>query len=80
MLSDNYDKIREFFQTETDAFIAAASLHYFGMHKVTDHPTKNSFPGNIKKSSVPVKRVAAQRNMQHVGHVCHGQHRNSEGS
>lgn len=37
VLGDNYDKIREFFQTETDAFIIAASLSYFGMENGQCH-------------------------------------------
>lgn len=49
VLGDNYDKIKEFFQIETDVFIIAATLRYFGMDKVTDHPTKNCFPDDLKK-------------------------------
>ncbi|KAJ7336001.1 hypothetical protein OS493_013371 [Desmophyllum pertusum] len=56
VLGDNYDKIREFFQTETDAFIIAASLSYFGMDKITDRPTKNCIPDYLKNASVVAKR------------------------
>ena len=48
VLGDNYDKIKEFFQIETDAFIIATSLRHFGMDKVTDRPTTNCFPGDLK--------------------------------
>ena len=51
VLGDNYDRIREFFQTETDAFIIAASLSYFGMDKVTDDPTKNCISDELKNAS-----------------------------
>lgn len=51
VLGDNYDRIREFFQTETDAFIIAASLSYFGMDKVTDGSTKNCIPDELKNAS-----------------------------
>ena len=56
VLGDNYDKIKEFFQIETDAFIIAASLRYFGMDKVTDNPTKNCIPEDLKNASVVAKR------------------------
>ena len=56
VFGDNYDKIREFFQTETDAFIIAASLSYFGMDKVTDQPTKNHIPDDLRNASVVAKR------------------------
>ena len=56
VLGDNYNKIKEFFQTETDAFIVAATLNYFGMDKTTDQPTKNCFPDNLKNASVVEKR------------------------
>ena len=51
VLGDNYDRIREFFQTETDVFIIATSLSYFGMDKVTDDPTKNCIPDELKNAS-----------------------------
>lgn len=56
VLGDNYDKIKEFFQIDTDAFIIAASLRHFGMDKVTDRPTTNCFPGDVKNASVVEKR------------------------
>jgi len=56
VLGDNYDRIREFFQTEAGAFIIAASLSYFGMDKVTDDPTKNCIPDELKNASVIEKR------------------------
>ena len=51
-VGDNYDRIRKFFQMETDAFIISASLSYFGMDKVTDDSTKNCIPDELKNASV----------------------------
>lgn len=56
VLSDNYDKIREFFQTENDAFIISASLSYFGMKNISDHPTANCFPEDLRGSTFDAKR------------------------
>ena len=56
VLGDNYNKIKEYFQTETDAFIVAATLNYFGMDKTTDQPTKNCYPENLKSAGVVEKR------------------------
>ena len=38
--SENYNKIREFFTTETDAFLVSAAMNYFGMESVNDLPTR----------------------------------------
>ena len=56
VLGDNYDRIKEFFQTETDTFIITTSLSYFGMDKVTDDPTKSYIPEELKNASVIEKR------------------------
>ena len=37
-LMDNYDKVKEFFSINLDAFIIAASLKYFQMDDVTSKP------------------------------------------
>ena len=47
-IMDNYDKFKEFFSINLDAFITAATLNYFGMD-VTSAP--NCFPPNIKSAS-----------------------------
>ena len=40
---DNYDKVKEFFAINLDAFIIAASLKYFGMDNIDSQPTINCF-------------------------------------
>ena len=54
--SENYNKIREFFTTETDAFLVSSAMVYFGMETVNDSPTKNAFSTNLHKSNVEEKR------------------------
>lgn len=53
-IMDNYDKVKEFFSINLDAFITAATLNYFGMDDVTSTP--NCFPSNIKSTSKTEKR------------------------
>ena len=53
-IMDNYDKVKEFFSINLDAFITAATLNYFGMDNVTSAP--NCFPPNIKSASKTEKR------------------------
>lgn len=56
VLGENYDKIREFFQTETDAFICSATMTYFGMDDVSDQPKQHHFPEGLKDASLTEKR------------------------
>lgn len=54
--SENYNKIREFFTTESDAFLVSAALVYFGTQTVNDMPTKNVFQPSLHQSNVEEKR------------------------
>lgn len=54
--SENYNKIREFFTTETDAFLVSAAMNYFGMVSVNDLPTRNVFSSNLHQGSMEEKR------------------------
>ena len=45
---DNYDKVKEFFAINLDAFITSAALEYFGMENVNSTPTINSFEPSLK--------------------------------
>ena len=45
--SENYNKICEFFTTETDAFLVSAAMNYFGMESVNDLPTRNVFSSKM---------------------------------
>ena len=56
VLGENYYKIREFLQTETDAFICSATMTYFGMDDVSDQPKAHCFPEGLKDASLPEKR------------------------
>ena len=56
VLGDDNKKIKEFFQTETDALVDAASLRFFGMANIPDVPSKNSFPADLKFATVIAKR------------------------
>lgn len=53
---DNYDKVKEFFSINLDAFITAASLKYFGMASVTSKPTINGFAHGLKSATKTEKR------------------------
>lgn len=55
-LMDNYDKVKEFFAINLDAFITAASLKHFGMATVVSIPTKNIIPKEIKEGSMIEKQ------------------------
>ena len=54
--SENYNKIREFFTTETDAFLVSAALNYFGMESVNDSPKRNVFSSNLHQGNMEGKR------------------------
>lgn len=54
--SEHYNKIREFFAIETDAFLLSSAMVYFGMNTISSMPTKNTFPSKLMKSSVNEKR------------------------
>ena len=54
--SENYNKIREFFAIETNAFLLSATMVYFGMGTVNSMPSKNIFPSKLMKASVIEKR------------------------
>lgn len=54
--SENYNKIREFFTTETDAFLVSAAMNYFGMESVNDSPKRNVFSSNLNQGSMEEKR------------------------
>lgn len=54
---DNYDKVKEFFSINLDAFIIAASLRHFGMDTVASTPTKNIIPDEIHKQTHEDKRI-----------------------
>ena len=56
VLGDDDNKIKEFFQTETDTLVVAASLRFFSMANITDVPSKNSFPADLKFATVIAKR------------------------
>lgn len=64
--SENHNQIREFFTTETDAFLVSAAMHYFGLEGVDSVPTKNVFPPNFHQSSFEDKRKWL---CEHVGHL-----------
>lgn len=53
---DNYDKVKEFFVINLDAFIIAASLKYFGMDNIDSQPTINSFEPALKSATKTDKR------------------------
>ncbi len=54
--SENYNKIREFFAIETNAFLLSSAMVYFGMVTVNSMPSKNTFPSRLIKASVSEKR------------------------
>lgn len=54
--SENYNKIREFFAAETDAFLVSATMNYFGMESVNDLPKRNVFSSNLHQGSMEEKR------------------------
>lgn len=54
--SENYNKIREFFTTETDAFLVSAAMNYFGMESVNDSPKRNVFSSNLHQGGMEEKR------------------------
>ena len=56
VLGENYDKIREFFQIETDAFICSATMTYFGMDDVSEEPKEHCLPEGLKEGGVTEKR------------------------
>ena len=56
VLGENYDMIREFFQTETDAFICSATMTYFSMDDVSDQAKEHIVPEGLKDASLPEKR------------------------
>ena len=56
-MMDNYDKVKEFFAINLDAFIVAASLKHFGMETVASSPTNNTIPDNIRKGCALDKRT-----------------------
>ena len=55
-MMDNYDKVKEFFAINLDAFITAASLKHFGMENVASIPTKNIIPNAIMEGSMIEKQ------------------------
>jgi hypothetical protein len=54
--SEHYNKIREFFAIETNAFLLSSAMVYFGMSTMNSMPSKNIFPSKLTKSSVTEKR------------------------
>ena len=55
-MMDHYDKVKEFFGINLDAFITAASLKHFGMDSVTSSLNVNTIPDAVRKGSDLVKR------------------------
>ena len=53
---ENCDKIREFFQTETDAFICSGTMTYFGMGDISEEPEEHCLPEGLKEAGVTEKR------------------------
>ena len=47
----HYDKVKEFFAINLDAFITAASLRHFGMDSVISRITQNNIPYSVRKGS-----------------------------
>ena len=56
VLGENYDKIREFFHTETDAFTCSAIMTYFGMDDASDQQKEHNIPKGLKDASLPEKQ------------------------
>ena len=52
VLSDGYDKIKDFFQTETDAFIISATSTYFNIYSTDGSPKRNQIPEHLTQASV----------------------------
>lgn len=50
--SENYNKIRELFTTET------AAMNYFGMESVNNLPTRSVFSSNLHQGSREEKKMA----------------------
>lgn len=63
---DNYDKVKEFFAINLDAFITSAALEYFGMENVNSTPTMNSFEPSLKWANQTEKRQWLHK---HAGHM-----------
>lgn len=63
---DNYDKVKEFFAINLDAFITSAALEYFGMENVNSTPTINSFQPSLKWANQTEKRQWLHK---HAGHM-----------
>ena len=55
-MMDHYDKVKEFFAINLDAFITAASLRHFGMDSVISRITQNNIPYSVRKGSNLEKR------------------------
>ena len=53
---DNYTDVKEFFNINTDAFIVAATMNYFGMTSESTAPTKTPIPLEVKKGNAVVRR------------------------
>ena len=57
---DNFNPCKEYVNIETDAFLVAATMEYFGMHKF-DEPAENVIPPDILNASKQEKRIWLHR-------------------
>ena len=55
-VQDYYNEVKEFFITESDTCIVAASMRYFGMENKSSMPMKNGFPELLKKAPMEDQR------------------------
>ena len=57
---DNFNPCKEYVNIETDAFLVAATMEYFGMHKLNE-PAENVIPPDVLNASKQEKRIWLHR-------------------
>ena len=60
---DNFNPCKEYVNIETDAFLVAATMEYFGMHKLSEL-AENVIPPDILDGSKQEKRIWLHRHVK----------------
>jgi uncharacterized C2H2 Zn-finger protein len=62
---DNFNPCKEYVNIETDAFLVAATMEYFGMHKLNE-PAENVIPPDVLNASKQEKRIWLHRHAKMI--------------
>lgn len=62
---DNFNTCKDFVNMETDAFMVAAALQYFGIESI-DSPAEEFIPPSIQRASLPEKRLWLHRHCKTI--------------